>query len=214
MDRRTCTWMLALLPVRAWAEDTPEVTEDGLVRVPSSRKVGVYRAPGITFTHYRRISIGDIPVAFRKNWDRKNPQLKEADREKLRADLVESFREELIAELVERGGYSLTDSKDPDVLRIEPSIIDVDISAPDAGMVPGSRTYVRSTASMQLKVELRDAASGIPVARIIDYEKSPETSELQLTNRVTNAGDLREMFANAARYTREALNVAKTRREP
>ena len=214
MNRRTFTSCLALLSLPAFAADPPEVTEDGLVRVPSSRKVGVYRRPEVPFIRYKRISIGDIPVGFRKEWDRKNPQLKESDREKLRAELVETFREELIAELVERGGYPLTDSTDPDVLRVDPSIIDVDISAPDAGTVPGSRTYVRSTASMQLNVELRDAASGVAVARIIDYEKAPDTGELQLTNRVTNAEDLRDMFANAARYTREALNVAKTRREP
>ena len=214
MDRRMFAYSLALLPMLARTEDTPEVTEDGLVRVPSSRRVGVYRAPDVPFARYRRISIGSIPVVFRKNWDRKNPQLKEAERETLRAELVRMFRQELIAELVERGGYQLTDSTDPDVLRIDPSIIDLDISAPDAGTVPGTRTFVRTTGSMQLNVELHDAASGVTVARIIDYEKGREDRELQLANRVTTTEELRLMFANAARYTREALNVAKARREP
>src|SRR5436190_19670145 len=84
MDRRSIAFGLTLLPLLARTESAPEVTEDGLVRVPSSRKVGVYRAPDIPFARYRRISIGDIPVAFKKNWDRKNPQLKESDRERLR----------------------------------------------------------------------------------------------------------------------------------
>ena len=214
MDRRTFTTCLAMISLRAIAADPPEVTEDGLVRVPSSRRVGVYRRPEVPFARYKRISIGEIPVVFRKEWDRKNPQLKEADREQLRAEMVRMFRAELIAELVERGGYLLTDSTDPDVLRIDPSIIDLDINAPDAGNVPGTRTFVRTTGSMQLKVELRDAASGVAVARIIDYEKARDDGHLQLSNRVTNTEDLRLMFANAARYTREALNVAKTRREP
>ena len=75
-------------------------------------------------------------------------------------------------------------------------------------------TFVRTTGSMQLNVELHDAASGVTVARIIDYEKGREDRELQLANRVTTTEELRLMFANAARYTREALNVAKARREP
>ena len=214
MDRRTLALSLALLPMLARTEDIPEVTEDGLVRVPSSRRVGVYRRPEVPFVRYKRISIGNIPVVFRKEWDRKNPQLKEADRENLRAEMERMLRQELIAELVDRGGYHLTDSTDPDVLRIDPSIIDLDISAPDAGTVPGTRTFVRTTGSMQINVELRDAASGVAVARIIDYEKARDDGHLQLSNRVTATEDLRLMFANAARYTREALNVAKTRREP
>jgi len=212
MDRRTFATCLAMLPLAAAAAEPPEVTEDGLVRVPSSRKVGVYRAPDVPFARYRRISLGDIPVVFRKK--HKDLQLEEEDRERLRAELVGMFRDALIAELVERGGYTLTESTDPDVLRIDPSIIDLDISAPDAGTVPGTRTFVRTTGSMQLNVELRDAASGVSVARIIDYEKGREVRELQLANRVTTTQDLRQMFASAARYTREALNVAKTRREP
>ena len=214
MSLRTLSLGLMLLAAAASAQQLSDMTEDGLVRVPSSRRVGVYRAPDVPFARYRRISIGSIPVVFRKNWDRKNPQLKEVERENLRAELVRMFRQELIAELVERGGYQLTDSTDPDVLRIDPSIIDLDISAPDAGTVPGTRTFVRTTGSMQLNVELHDAASGVTVARIIDYEKGREDRELQLANRVTTTEELRLMFANAARYTREALNVAKARREP
>jgi hypothetical protein len=214
MDRRSLALSLLILPLLTRAAEAPEVTEDGLVRVPSSRKVGVYRAPDIPFTRYRRISIGDIAVAFHKNWYRKNPQLKEADRERLRGQMVRMYREELVAELVKRGGYALTDSTEPDVLHIDPSIIDLDVSAPDAGTVPGSRTFVRNAGSMQLTVELHDAASGVTVARIIDYETARDTGHLELADPVTNAQDLRELFTNVARYTRAALDVAKNRREP
>src|SRR6185436_11350573 len=167
---RRLVFGLALLAMLARAEDPPEVTEDGLVRVPSNRKVGVYRAPDVPFARYRRISIGSIPVVFRKNWEKDNPRLKEADLERLRGQLVRIFREELIAELVKRGGYVLTDAADADVLRLDPSIIDLDITAPDAGNVPGVRTLVRTTGSMKLNLEVRDAASSVTVARIIDYE--------------------------------------------
>src|SRR5690348_9994889 len=82
--------------------EPPEVTEDGLVRVHSSRKVGVYRAPGIPFTQYRRITLDAFAVSFSKNWLRTNKNMKESDRERIRADLVRAFREELTRELVDR----------------------------------------------------------------------------------------------------------------
>ncbi len=41
---------LSMVFAVAQAEVTPEVTEDGLVRMPSSRKVGVFRAPTCPFT--------------------------------------------------------------------------------------------------------------------------------------------------------------------
>jgi len=63
---------------------------------------------------------------------------------------------------------------------------------------------------MTLIVELRDAASGVTVGRIIDFEQARETRELQMVNNMTEA---RIAFANAARYTRSAINIAKTERD-
>ena len=41
-----------------------------------------------------------------------------------------------------------------------------------------------------------------------------EFQEPQIANQVTNLDEFRVGFANAARYTREAINVAKTERLP
>lgn len=194
------------------AADPPEVTEDGLVRVSSNRKVGVYRLPDIPFTQYHRISLGGIAVSFDKDWLRTNKNLPESDRERIRANLVRAFRDELTRELVERGGYALTDETSTDVLRVQASIQNLDISAPNAGLTPGTRSYVHSTGSMTLVIELRDAASGVVVARIIDHEHAREFHELQSVNQTINEEDARVAFANVARHTREALNVAKTQR--
>lgn len=198
----------------AAAQVVSDVTEDGLVRVPSSRKAGVYRLPDATFAQYRRVMLAPASVAFRKNWDNKNLDrldtgLKPSERQRIADDMALAFHEELVAELVERGGYALAEAPAPDVLLIAPAITELDITAPDAGSTPGSRSFVRTAGSMTLIVELRDAASGVTVGRILDYEQARETRELQLVNHVTEA---RIAFANAARYTRSALNIAKTER--
>ena len=204
-----------LLCSAAGAQVITDVTEDGLVRVPSSRKAGVYRLPDATFAQYRRVMLAPASVAFRKNWDRKNLDrldtgLKPSERQRIADDMALAFHEELVAELVERGGFTLAEAPAPDVLLIVPSITELDLTAPDAGSTPGSRSFVRTAGSMTLIVELRDAASGVTVGRIIDHEQARETRELQMVSHITEA---RIAFANAARYTRSAVNIAKTERD-
>ena len=207
--------LLFVITGAALAAPDREVTEDGLVRVPSSRKVGVYRAPGVEYTLYRRIVIEPIPVAFKKDWRRRNPGATDAGVEQMQTRFAQMFREELIEELVERGGYQLADGPGRDVLRIDAAIIDLDYVAPDAGTTPGMQTYVRSAGSMKLQIELRDGDSGALIGRIIDYEKAREyeyTRELQRADQITIAREAAYSFGNAARYTREALNVARAER--
>jgi len=199
----------------AAAQVLSDTTEDGLVRVPSSIKAGVYRLPDAKFTQYRRVMLAPASVAFRKNWDRKTSDrldtgLKPSERQRIADDMAAMFHEELVAELIERGGFTLAEAPGPDVLLIAPSIVDLDLTAPDAGSKPGSRSFVKTAGSMTIIMELRDAASGVTVGRVIDYEKARETRELQLVNQNAEA---RIAFANAARYTRSAVNIAKTERD-
>ena len=215
MAIRTLVLLLALLSSAAGAQVIADVTEDGLVRVPSSAKAGVYRLPDAKFAQYRRVMLAPASVAFRKNWDSKNLDrldtgLKPSERQRIADDMSRLFHEELVAELVERGGFTLAEAPAPDVLLIAPAITELDITAPDAGSTPGSRSFVRTAGSMTLTMDLRDAASGVTVGRIIDYEQARETRELQLVNHITEASIA---FANAARYTRSALNIAKTERD-
>lgn len=212
----------ALCCAAGMTRDYSDVTEDGLVRVPSTRKAGVYRAPDVSFAHYRRVMLSPAQVSFSKKMDndstvkigsaiRQRP--KPAERERLGNDLAEYFHDELVAELVERGGFILVDEPGPDVIRIDPIIADLDITAPDAGTTPGARSFVRNTGSMTLIVNLYDATANVPIARVIDYEKGREFYELQAVDQVTNAEEARVAFANVARYTRSAINVAKTDRK-
>lgn len=197
----------------AAAREPAEVTEDGLVRVPSSARAGVYRAPGVPFAHYRRVIIGStIPIVFRKGWARTHPEITPEDLEDLRADFVRAFRVELENELVKRGGFAIAPEPAPDVIRVDATVSELDLSAPAAGIAPLSRTFTRSAGSMKVVVELRDAASGVLVGRIIDYEKAREYLEPQPATQVSNLEEFRIGFANVSRYTREAINVAKTER--
>src|SRR3982751_4646352 len=88
------------------AREPPEVTEDGLVRVPSNSHAGVYRAPGVPFARYKRVIIGPtITIAFRKGWQRTHREVTPEDVENIRGDFARAFRTELDDELVKRGGF-------------------------------------------------------------------------------------------------------------
>jgi hypothetical protein len=215
--RRTFTCALALGLLwgagAVLARDPPETTEDGLVRVPSTSRAGVYRAPGVPFARYQRVILGpSIPIQFRKGWERAHREVKPDDLERLRADFVRTFRRELHEELVERGGFAEAPDPAPDVIRVDATVTELDVTAPAAGYAPSERTYARNVGSMKVTIELRDAASGVLIGRIIDYERAREFREPQLVDPVTNLEEFRVGFANAARYTREAINVAKTER--
>ena len=51
-------------------EKLPEVTVDGLHRVPYSNMAIVYAEPGADLAQFQRIKLLDAYVAFRKNWER------------------------------------------------------------------------------------------------------------------------------------------------
>jgi len=189
-----------------------EVTEDGLVRVPSSHKAGVYRAPGIPFTQFRSVVIAPIPVVFRKTWLREHYDYKEERIAQMQGELALAFREELESEFTE-AGYKVVDRAGPGTLRVEPYVLNLNIVAPDASSEQRGHTYTRTGNSMKMVVELRDSSSAVIIGRIISYQQPQEYSIAQFASKVSNYGEARTAFSNTARYTREALSVAKAERE-
>jgi len=168
-----------------------DVTEDGLVRVPSSRNISVYRAPDVPFHRYQRIVIAPIPVVFRKTWIRENHEMKPEEIDRMKEEFAAAFREVLVEELVERGGYELAETVGPDTLRLEPYVLNVNIVAPQAGAEARSHTYVRTGNSMKLAIELRDAASTVIVGRIIQMVQPQEWSIPQFASKVSNLSEVR-----------------------
>lgn len=191
--------------------EPPETTEDGLVRVPSTVRAGVYRLPVASFHQYRRIEMGQFNVVFKRGWEREHrKELTKADIADIRARLVRSLRDELLKELAVRGGYALTDKPAPDVLRVEASILDTEITAPKASAAHMQTTFIKTAGSMKVIVELKDSISNVVVARIISYERAPESREPKPASQISVYADLRLGFENSARYAHEAISVAKS----
>ena len=62
--------LLAASVLHAKKQELPEVTVDGLHRVPDSKLAVVYAEPGADLAPYSRVQLLDAYVAFRKNWER------------------------------------------------------------------------------------------------------------------------------------------------
>ena len=201
------------------AADRPpeEMTDDGLARVPSRREGGVYRLPNTSFSQYKRIMLEPPSIGFIKDWRKNHPEIKQGDFERIRAEAVELFRDEFTREFVEHGSYQFAEDPAPDVLLVIPSIEDLNIVAPDAGNGPGQRTFSRIILQMRITGDLRDAATGKLVGRVIMFETGEHApfygdSSLRQADRVTNAHEQRLTYARWSRLVREAIDVAKAER--
>lgn len=215
MTRNLMLVMLACaLAACGYTRVPEERTDDGLLRVPSRASGGVYRDPAADFTHYKRIILEPPTIEFTASWRDQHPDVNDAEIVRIRNEAVKLFREEVEGELIKRGPYEYAEAPAPDVLRVIPRVVDLDIPAPDGEREVGDKTYTPGPVKMQVTGELRDATSNALLARVIIFEGQHRYgfNELRLANRSTNAHEMRLGFGKWSMMVREALNVAKATR--
>ncbi len=197
-------------------EELPEVTEDGLHRVPDSKMAVVYAEPGADLAQYKRIKLMDAYVAFKKNWAR-DQRSRSADRlrvtsndvEKIKNDLAKEFQE-VFRQTLEDGGYEVVDESAEDVLLVRPAIINLDVNAPDTMRAGRSRSYTSSAGEMTLYIEIYDSVTGDLIAKALD--RRADTSRqgyYTWTNSVTNKSAAKRILKGWADILLDALNEAK-----
>ncbi len=212
-----------MLPPTFAREGFPDVTDDGLTRIPSKQVEAVYWREGASLTPYRRVALLDCFVAFRKNWQRDynsgrrelSQRITGDEMEAIRQALAKAFREVFTRELDERGGYQLVSpqTRDHDVLLLRPAIINLDVAAPDLQGAQPQRNYVASAGSMTLYLELYDAATQDLIGRVVDARSAQDSGVFQYANRVTNRAEADRILKRWADLLVKALNEAKTGNE-
>ena len=90
--------LMVCAPALAKQQELPEVTEDGLHRVPDSRMAIVYAKPGADLSGYQSIQLLDAYVAFKKNWER-DQRSSSADPLRLSSKDIEKIKSNLAQEL-------------------------------------------------------------------------------------------------------------------
>jgi len=190
----------------ATAPKSDPPADDGLVLVPNSLLDELYVAPGVSLANYKRVMVEPVEITFEDGWRKQHPDLSDRDYEGFRKRLTEMFHEKLVAELA-RGGYTIAESPEKDVLRVRPSLEKVNFAAPESA--PEKKTLARVDGEMTLNVQGFDGPSGALVARAKDFEEDFDKDQLKRADRTTAMVHAERIFEKWAEELRSALDVAK-----
>ena len=207
-----------LVTAPAFAKKYPDVSDDGLQRIDHKSLDAVYWREGATLAGYDQVMIDDIEVSFRKNWQRDQNSARRGasnrvtaeDMTRIREAVAEGFRDAFVKALTE-AGFEVVDAPGDSVLALEPSIVDLDVNAPDISMRQAGRTntYTTSAGQMTLNMALFDSGSNSLIGRVIDERRARDTGQLQFSNSITNRQEANLMFRRWANALVKALQEAE-----
>jgi hypothetical protein len=176
--------LFATSGVFAKKQELPEVTVDGLHRVPDSKLAIVYAEPGA--------------------------DLGPKDIEKIKNTLAMEFQT-VFKEALEEAGYEVTDESGEDVMIVRPAIINLDVNAPDTPTAGRSTSFTASAGEMTLYIELYDSITGDIFAKALDRKFDRANAGFYTwTNSVTNRAAAMRILKGWAKILVDALNEAKT----
>jgi len=209
--------LLVITAAYAKKQEFPEITVDGLHRVPDSKLAVVYAEPGASLAQYHRVKMLDAYVAFKKNWlrDQRSTsadplRVKSSDVEKIKNTLAAEFQT-VFTKALEDAGYEITDESAEDVMIVRPAIINLDVNAPDTLSAGRSRTYTSTAGEMTLYIELYDSVSGDIIAKALDRKADRANAGFYTwSNSVTNKAAADRILKGWAKILVNAMNEAKT----
>ncbi len=192
------------------------LTHDGLQRVENHDFAEVYLRPGADLAHYRNLSLSACEVSFRKNWlrdqqrDSRNlsARVRQEDADRIRQRMASACDEHFRAALERAPAYELVEAApdDEDLLVLRPSIVNLDIHAPDIQGTTHTRSYTTSAGEMTLNLELVDALTGEVQGRVVDRRRGVDQSRLQWTSSVTNRAEFERILRRWADLLRDSVD--------
>ena len=193
--------LLGLVPLSGQAqEEEATVTHDGLVLVEDTDVHAAFVDPDADFSVFRRVVVLRPHVAFRSDWLRRQNRtsrsrnVRASDAERIKEDVADLLKDVFVEQL-EAAGYEVVNYEDDDVLILRPTILDLDVTAPDTRSAGRSRTYRATAGAATLLLELFDSTTGDIVGRAVDRRSAGRSGGFAVqSNRVTNRADARREF--------------------
>lgn len=185
----------------ALAADEPSGNWDGLVEIKPKRVDAAFLLPGADFRPYTKLMMDPVEVSFKKNWARDynrdmrtvSNQLTPEHVEKIIQAAREAFTE-VFSAAYQKAGLQVVTAPGPDVLRIRPGVVNLDVAAPDTMTSGRSRTYTMESGEATLFLEVRDSTTGALLGRALDRRETRNTGVVQISNSVTNLSDFKALF--------------------
>lgn len=201
-----------------WAKnEPPAINADGMALVKNTNKSTIYSDPDVDLGIYTSIMLEDASVAFKKNWRRNynrnirslSSKVKDSDMQRIKDSVATAFKDAFSKEL-QAGGYQLVDEPGEFVLLVKPSIINLDVNAPDLRMASSrTRTFAESAGEMTLKLELYDSQTNDSIVIITDRKRDFGYGYLQWRTSGSNRADAKRMMNSWAKSFREGLDEAR-----
>ncbi len=212
-----------LMAATAFARDKlPETSHDGLKLQKDTKLAAVYLKPGETLKGYDKVSMTDVYVAFKKNWQRDynrntmglDGRVSDKDVAVIKDRLAKEFKTVFTKELEESGDYEVVDYDAKDVMVLRPAIINLVVNAPDTNRASMSRTFVAYAGEMTLYMELYDSYTGDILARVIDAQAAGDHGIAHAGSRVSNKVEFDRVlkkWADILRVNLDKVNAAASK---
>jgi hypothetical protein len=210
-----CAGMAMLnVPARADKDEPPQVSDDGLHLKSQTKYRLIYVKPDATFTQYKRVAILDCGVQFSKTWldnynrSERDPgrRITQKDLDRASTELAATFKKILTEEISGNGGYEISANAAPDVLVLRPALVNIQVSAPDLMTAGRSATFVQSSGSMTLYLELWDSATNTILARVMDAGADPDLGG-QRSSSVSNRAAAERLMRGWAKALRKRFDT-------
>jgi len=205
----------ALFPVLLQADVTaPEPGTGDLEQVNKTSRSELQIDTSVDWNRYTKIKLERATVAFRKHWirDQRNrmgnrPQ--ERDIERIKSDLSDLLDEVFTRKVNEDGTYTLTDEPGEGIMLITPSVINLNIIAPDRMRSSIGYSLTDSAGSMTLLLEIRDSVSGALIAKSRDVSEDPRKGYFEWTTSGTNRRSAELMLVRWSKGVLKWLEAAR-----
>jgi hypothetical protein len=217
---KTVTWRVILMSVACvgvCSAQSPSGSAggwDGLEKRDSKSFDSVYVRPNVQFGPYTKIMIAPVQVAFSKSWERDalrgssrdlSRRVSSSDLQEIKTKLAAMVKDRFSKELTGHG-YVLTTTPEDEALELKPSIIELQINAPDTQGSGRVKSYTTEAGTMTLVLEAYDSSTGQILARVTDRQTPANPGYMQFTNGATNRANAQRVIDGWAQSLRKGLD--------
>ncbi len=203
--------------VAAAADTYRASAPEGLVPVASRMLDEVYLRPSADFVGYRKVLIDPIQVSFRKNWRKDQNSTRDVSRwisqtdadeilQQASASMTKTVADEFIAK-----GYEIVTAPGAGVLRVTPSVTDLDVYEPDVTFSRPQALFTQDAGMATLRLEARDSGSGALLGVVVDRGTASQIRLINRTNQTTNQFWFDAMFRRWTANCIVAMNAGTVR---
>jgi len=174
----------------------------GLKLAKETKYLKIYVRSGVDLSKYKTLHLSNMDVSLDEKWlhdynrERKSLmyRLNEKDVAKMTERYAKKFQQTISRSLAQKEGMSLVDDIASADLKVEASIVNLRLYAPDK-MTASNTTYlVRQVGEAELHTKMYDAKTGELLVAIIDEKETHEYSDLFQTNRVRNLSEFVRIY--------------------